>query len=1031
MQNKGFVRLIAVALTLICLFYLSFSMVTGHYNKKANEYANGSNELYYRYMDSLSSNKVWMGYTLKECREKELNLGLDLKGGMNVTLEVSVADIVRALSDYNTNENFNNALVAARERQKQSGADFLDLFQEEFEKQDANAKLSTVFSTLSLKDKVQLTSTNDEVMKVLREEVESAIDNSFNVLRSRIDRFGVVQPNIQKLDIEGRILVELPGIKEPERVRKLLQGSANLEFWETYDAQELADVLYAANNVLRDVEKGAAAVEEAAEEAAEEVAEEAKEETPALDDAVAAAVAEANAENTAEEEVAEEAVVEDVDAANAAENPLFSLLNMMPQGRGPVIGIVAAKDTARVMEMFNRPQVKRLLPRGLMLRWTVKPEEGTAKTGEKVELYSLIALKCNNRDGRAPLAGDVITDANPDFDQMTGRATVNMKMNNEGAQTWARLTKANIGKAIAITLDNYVYSFPSVRDEITGGSSEISGQFTVEEAKDLANVLKSGKMPAPARIVQEDVVGPSLGQEAIHNGLISFIIAFCLVLIYMIFYYGMIPGLIADVALLCNVFFMFGILASFGAVLTLPGIAGIVLTLGMSVDANVLIYERIREELRSGKSLRKAVNDGYSNAFYAIFDSNITTILTGIILFMFGSGPIKGFATTLIAGILTSFFTAIFLSHLIYERLLKDDKERNIPFTTNITKNWFQNLNFKFVENRKKAYIFSGVVLLVCLVSLFTLGLKQGIDFSGGRNYVVRFENNVNAEEIREDLSHVFEGAQTSVITMGAANQVRVSTNYAINDDSENIDDQMEEMLYNGLKKYMNENVTLELFKERYTVNNGTYARSLEMGNEENFGIQSSQKVGPTIADDIKTSAVWSILIALIVIGLYILIRFRNYAFSIGAVAALAHDSLFVIGVYSLLYKVMPFSLEIDQSFIAAILTIVGYSINDTVVIFDRVRENMTLYPKRKFAGVVNHSLNSTLSRTFSTSMSTFIVLLAIFIFGGETIRGFVFALLLGVIVGTYSSLFIAAPLTYEIRIRQKKVKELEAVAND
>ncbi|MDO4191046.1 MAG: protein translocase subunit SecDF [Bacteroidales bacterium] len=1033
MQNKGFVRLIAVALALICLFYLSFSVVTSHHNKKANEYANGSNELYYRYMDSLSSNKVWLGYTLKECREKELNLGLDLKGGMNVTLEVSVMDIVRALSDYNTNENFNNALVAARERQKQSGADFLNLFQEEFEKQDPNARLSAIFSTLSLKDKVQLSSTNEEVIKVLRGEVEAAIDNSFNVLRSRIDRFGVVQPNIQKLDIEGRILVELPGIKEPERVRKLLQGSANLEFWETYDASELAEVLMAANNVLRDIEKTDNANAETAEAEVETTEEVVAEETSAVDDATEAAIAAVVAEEVATdaEKEAEEATEEEtIDTDNMANNPLFALLNMTPGGRGPVIGIVASKDTARVMEMFNRPQVKRLLPRGLMLRWTVKPEEGTARTGEKVELYSLVALKCNNRDGRAPLAGDVITDANPDFDQMTGRATVNMKMNNEGAQTWARLTKANIGKAIAITLDNYVYSFPNVRDEITGGNSEISGQFTVEEAKDLANVLKSGKMPAPARIVQEDVVGPSLGQEAIHNGLISFIIAFCLVLIYMIFYYGLIPGLIADVALLCNVFFMFGILASFGAVLTLPGIAGIVLTLGMSVDANVLIYERIREELRSGKQLHKAVNDGYSNAFSAIFDSNITTILTGAILFWFGSGPIKGFATTLIVGIVTSFFTAIFLSHLIYERLLKKNKERNIPFTTNLTKNWFQNTNINFVENRKKAYLFSGVILLTCIISLFTLGLKRGIDFSGGRNFVVRFENTVNAEDIREDLSHVFPESQTSVITMGASNQVRISTNYGIDNDNENMDNQIEEMLYEGLKKYMNEAVTLEMFKERYTIENGTYARSLEMDNKENFGIQSSQKVGPTIADDIKTSAVWSIIAALIVIGLYILLRFRNYAFSVGAVVSLIHDTLFVIGVYSLLYKVMPFSLEIDQSFIAAILTIVGYSINDTVVIFDRVRENMTLYPKRKFAGIVNHSLNSTLSRTFSTSMSTFVVLLAIFIFGGETIRGFVFALLLGVVVGTYSSLFIAAPVAYELRIRQKKVKEIEANAD-
>ena len=639
--------------------------------------------------------------------------------------------------------------------------------------------------------------------------------------------------------------------------------------------------------------------------------------------------------------------------------------------------------------------------------------------------FELIAIKVSNRDGRAPLEGDVVTDANTDFDQFTNAAMVNMKMNAEGAKTWARLTKENIGKSIAIVLDGYVYSYPTVNSEITGGSSQISGRFTNDEAKDLANVLKSGKMPAPARIIQEDVVGPSLGQEAIHSGLISFVIAFVLVLLYMIFYYGVIPGLIADATLLLNIFFLFGILASFQAVLTLPGIAGIVLTMGMAVDANVLIYERIREELKAGKNLAKAIGEGYSNALSAIIDGQMTTLITGIVLVYFGTGPIQGFATTLIIGIVTSVFTAVLVSRLIFERIAKREKEMYIPFTTRITRNWFQNTNIDFVKLRKVAYVLSGTIIAIAIVSLSTRGMKQGIDFSGGRNYVVRFEQPVNADDVRETLSHVFGDAQTSVITMGNENQVRISTNYAVAENNDSIDSKIETLLFNGLKPYFTEGVTQNMFVERYVVKNGVRELSKEDSNESNFGIQSSQKVGPSIADDIKTSAVWAILLSLVAIGLYILVRFRNWAFSAGAIVALAHDVLIVLGVYSLFYTIMPFSLEVDQSFIAAILTVIGYSINDTVVIFDRIRENLHLYPKRNLEKQINHSINTTLSRTFSTSFSTLIVLIAIFIFGGETIRGFVFALLLGIFVGTYSSVFIASPIMYELRKKKLKKEEL------
>ena len=1011
MQNKGFVRLLAAALMLVCLFYLSFSFVTNHYDSKAKEYANGDQQEYYNFMDSMSGEKVWLGYSLKQCREKEINLGLDLKGGMNVQLEVSVADVLRALSDYNTNENFNKALQNSRIRQASSGDNFLTIFQEEFEKIDPNARLSGIFSTYDLKDKISSSATNDQVIEVLQQEVNSAINNSFNVLRNRIDRFGVVQPNIQKMEVEGRILVELPGVKEPERVRKLLQGSANLEFWETYKFAEIAPILEQANAIIRDMNN-------VAEQAAAPSAETAVEAAPA--------VAQAATDTTATDTIADLAASLSIDAATAEQSteemrreyPLYSVLQPI-QNNGPVVGVALAQDTAEVNRMLQLKQVKELFPRELRLKWTIKPIDETAKQ----LAFQLVAIKVTNRDGRAPLEGDVITDARDDFGQYSASSTVSMRMNAEGAKTWARLTKENVGREIAIVLDNYVYSFPTVNGEITGGSSEISGNFTPEEAKDLANVLNSGKMPAPARIIQEDVVGPSLGEEAIQSGLISFIIAFVLVLVYMIMYYGWVPGLIADGALLINVLFLFGILASFKAVLTLPGIAGIVFTLGTAVDANVLINERIREELRSGKNLKKAISDGYSNAFSAIADTNVTTMITGIILAYFGTGPIKGFATTLIIGIITSFFSAVFLTHLVYDRISK--KDLNMTFSTRMTRNFLQNVHFNFIGKRKAGYIVAGAFMIIAIVSLTFRGLKQGIDFSGGRNYVVRFENTVNTDDIREALSQVFEGAQTSVITMGNNAQVRISTNYEIGSIDEDIDTRIEAMLYEGLKPWLNPSVTNEMFVQRYVVEDGQYRAAQLAEKEINYGIQSSQKVGPTVADDIKTAAVWAILFSLIGIFLYILIRFRNWAFSLGAVIALAHDVAFILGTYSIFYSIMPFSLEIDQSFIAAILTVIGYSINDTVVIFDRIRENMGLYPKRELQTQMNESLNSTLSRTFSTSMSTFVVLLTIFIFGGETIRGFVFAILLGIVIGTFSTLFVATPISYEILSRQRTKKAI------
>ena len=1015
MQNKGLVITLAVCLALVSAFYLSFSFVTGYYDNKAVEYAQGDSAKEYQYLDSIAGEKVWFGYTLKECREKEINLGLDLKGGMNVTMEVSVPDIIRALSGHNTTENFNQAIALANQKQKSSGADYLTLFFESFYELDANAQLASVFSTFELKDKVSLTSTNAEVEKVVREEVEGAIDNSFNVLRTRIDRFGVVQPNIQKLSQTGRILIELPGIKEPERVRKLLQGSANLEFWETYD---FAEILPQLSQINGEVAKANASTEAAQETVKEEVKEEVKQEETAED--VEALVEDLAADSLAQSEEDQKAAIE----AYKKNNPLFAVLqpsiNQAGQAyRGPVVGTAHYTDTAKVMAMLNSQVAKSVLPRELRLCWTVKAID------EAESLYQLIALK-SQTNGRPSLEGDVITDARADFGQTSAYANVSMNMNAEGARDWQRITRDNIGKSIAIVLDGYVYSFPTVQNEIAGGSSQITGNFTVEEAKDLANTLNSGKMPAPARIIQEDVVGPSLGQEAIHDGLWSFVIGFILILLYMVLYYGLIPGLIADFALLCNVFLLVGILSSFSAVLTLPGIAGIVLTMGMAVDANVLIYERIREERRAGKGLRKAIEDGFGNAISAIVDSNVTSFLTGAILAVCGTGPIKGFAVTYMIGIVSSFLTAVFVCRLLLEAYAKKEDAKELSFTTKLMQNFLQNTAANFIGARKVTYILSGVLVLIGILGVnpHIMGkLNLGIDFSGGRNYIVRFAQSVNTEEVNASLDNVFMAAKAeladeesfslNVITIGADNQVRISTNYLINDNSDNVDETIETLLYEGCKPFLAEDITLDQFK------------STEINPE--IGIMQSQKVGPAVADDITQSAVWAVLAALVAIFLYVLLRFRNFAFSVGALTGLAHNTLIVLGAYALLWKVMPFSMEIDQSFIAAILTVIGYSINDTVVVFDRVREYKGLYPKRDLKQNMNDALNHTLSRTFSTSMSTLVVLIAIFCFGGETIRGFVFALLIGVVVGTYSSLCVASPLAYDIQEAIARRKEKKA----
>ena len=983
MQNKGLVRLFAIALALVCIFYLSFSIVTSHYSKMAKEYAKGDKMKEYNYLDSIGSEKVWLNYTLKECREKEINLGLDLKGGMNVTLEVSVADIIRSLSDFNQNPTFNQAVNNAIELQKtNSQKEFVDLFVESYTKLDPQAKLATIFSTFELKDKISLTTSNADVIKVLKVEVEGAISNSFNVLRQRIDRFGVVQPNIQKLG-NGRILIELPGIKEPERVRKLLQGSANLEFWETYDFSEIYTNIVEANKVLAALQAaGGKAIVADTTTAVKTTAQK----TPAVSgvDSLKAALGKKASAATDSTKMMEK---------SRKENPLFAVLQPNISGgqvgRGPIIGMALGKDTAAVNAYFATKQVREVLPRDLGLRWTVKP------LSAKSEIFQLIAIKITNRDGRAPLGGDVITDARADFAQTSAYANVSMSMNQEGAKTWARMTKDNIGKSIAIALDGYIYSFPTVNTVIEGGNSQITGNFTVEEAKDLANTLKSGKMPAPARIVQENIVGPTLGKEAIHNGLISFIIAFILVLLYMILYYGIVPGLIADIALLINVFFLFGVLSSFGAVLTLPGIAGIVLTLGMAVDANVLMYERIREEMNKGKNMRKAIDDGIGHALSAIIDSNVTTIITGVILAYFGTGPIKGFAVTEIIGVITSFFTAVFLTRYMLYMYADHKSTKEISFITGVTKNWFKDTKIDFMGLRKWFYGISIAMILISCISFATRGFSLGIDFSGGRNYIVAFDQAVSTDKVRKMLDNAFEGDMPQVITIGSDNQVRIATKYKINDNSPTIDNEIEGKLYDNLKPLLKSSITKEQFIKE--------------------NIKSSQKVGPTVADDIKRSAIWAVILAIFGIGLYIFIRFKEWGYALGAIVSLAHDAIITLGLFSLFYGFLPFSMEIDQAFIAAILTVIGYSVHDTVINYDRIRENVLLFPKRDRISLINLSVNEMLGRTFSTTATVILTLLSMFIFGGETIRGFIFAMLFGIFIGTYSSVFIASPITVEM----------------
>ena len=996
MQNKGFVKVFAVLLTLVCVFYLSFSFVTRHYTNKAKEIANGDPKVEQDYLDSLSNEKVMLwNWTLKQCREMEISLGLDLKGGMNVILEVSVPDVIKALADNKPDEAFNNALATAAKQAVNSQDDVITLFIREYHKIAPDAKLSELFATQQLKDKVNQKSSDAEVEKVLRAEVKAAVENSFNVLRTRIDRFGVVQPNIQSLeDKMGRIMVELPGIKEPERVRKLLQGSANLEFWETYTAREVLPAMQSADAKLRVIlAEGTTADTDTIEAVLTEATPVEKKTVSAADSLAAALKGDVTAE--------------DKSAANMEEikkqYPLLSILQLNSSGQGPVIGYANYKDTADINKYLAMPEIKADLPKDLRLKWGVSPSEFDKK-GQTFELY---AIKSTERNGKAPLEGDVVTDAKDEFDQYS-KPAVSMTMNSDGARRWAQLTKQNIGRSIAIVLDNYVYSAPNVNSEITGGRSQITGHFTLEQAKDLANVLKSGKMPAPAHIVQEDIVGPSLGQESINAGVFSFVVALILLMIYMCMMYGFIPGMIANGALFLNFFFVLGVLSSFQAALTMSGIAGMVLSLGMAVDANVLIYERTKEELRAGKGVKKALADGYSNAFSAIFDSNLTSIITGIILFNFGTGPIRGFATTLIIGILVSFFTAVFMTRIVYEHFMNKDKLLNLTFTTPVSRNLMTNTRFDFMGTNKKSLIITVAIILVCIGSFAMRGLSQSIDFTGGRNFKVQFENPVEPEQIRELISSKFGDANVSVIAIGTDKKtVRISTNYRIEDAGNDVDSQIEAYLYETLKPVLTQNITLATFIDR--------------DNHTGGSIVSSQKVGPSIADDIKTGAIYSVVLALIAIGLYILIRFRNIAYSIGSIVALSCDTIMIIGAYSLLWGIVPFSLEIDQTFIGAILTAIGYSINDKVVIFDRVREFFGLYPKRDKRQLFNDSLNTTLARTINTSLSTLIVLLCIFILGGDSIRSFAFAMILGVVIGTLSSLFIASPIAYNM-MKNKKV---------
>jgi SecD/SecF fusion protein len=987
MQSKGAIRFFAIALGLVCLYQLSFTFVTRSVEKKAEAFAHGDPKKVKVYLDSVATlpvyNLLFKKYTYLECKDLEINLGLDLRGGMNVTLEVSVVDLVRSMANNSTDPAFNKAIDMALEKQKNSQQDFVTLFGDAFEKNNPNTKLASIFSTPELQDRINFNSSNADVLKVIKTEADGAIDRSFNILRNRIDKFGVTQPNIQKLG-SGRILVELPGVKEPERVRRLLQGTAKLEFWTTYQNGEVFSYMDQANKILASI--NAAKDSLANPSKINTAASSGKKDSVAKDGGNLLSKIKGQ-KDSGTPDSSKKSLEED-----AKKNPLFAVMQpplmQDEQGKtgvrkqGSVVGYVNIKDTAKVNAFFAIPQIKAVFPKELRLLWSFKPEEKTSR------VLSLYAIKSTQPDGSAPLEGDVITDAKADMGQLTHNPEISMSMNPDGARAWKNLTRDNIGKSIAIVLDELVYSAPNVQGEIAGGHSSITGNFDVNEAKDLANILKAGKLPAPARIVEEAVVGPSLGQEAIQAGLISFIIALVLVLIFMVFYYSN-AGFVADIALFANIFFVMGVLVAWGAVLTLPGIAGIVLIIGMSVDANVLIYERIREEISEGKGLRLAISDGYKNAYSSIIDSNVTTLLIGIILMSFGTGPIKGFAVTLVIGILTSLFSAIFITRLIFEWQLGKNKE--IKFSTKLTEGAFKNIKFNFVGNRKYYYIVSSIIILAGIVSFSIKGFNFGVDFKGGRTYVIRFEKDVTTDAVRNSLVKSL-GVAPEVKTFGGSNQVKVTTTYLIDDAAVDADNKVVSKLDEGLK----------------TLNNKST-------------IMSSQKVGPTIADDIKSSAVWSILLSLVVVFFYILIRFKKWQFSLGAVAALFHDVLIVLSFYTILNGVMPFSLEIDQAFIAAILTVMGYSITDTVVVFDRIREFLANKNENdKIGPVINYALNSTLSRTINTSLTIFFVLLSIFVFGGDVIRGFSFALLIGIVIGTYSSLCIATPIVIDFDRTQR-----------
>lgn len=1005
MQNKGFVKVFAVLLALVCIFYLSFSFVTNHYESKAAKIAAVEGEAAgQHYLDSLLNEPVYMGvWSLKECREMGIGLGLDLKGGMNVILEVSVPDVVKALADHKDDANFNQAVAQAAQEAKEGQGDFISLFVKDYKALAPGSTLAELFATQQLRGKVNTKSTDSEVERVLREEVKAAIDNSFNVIRTRIDRFGVVQPNIQALEgQEGRIMVELPGIKEPERVRKLLQGSANLEFWETYTTTEAAPFLVSLDSKLAaaGVTSEAAEAEESTESATEAATQNANEAqadsaaaTPAADDALAAiAKGESNKAEAA-------APVSNEQALKA--HPLLARLQVMNQNNGAVVGYANKRDMADIDALLQTPEAKSILPDDMKLLWGVK---GIDKNEEVFELY---AIKITERNGRAPLEGDVVTDAKDEYDQ-NSRPCVSMQMNVEGARRWAALTKANVRRPVAIVLDNLVYSAPNVQNEITGGNSQITGHFTAEDTRDLANVLKSGKMPAPANIVSEEIVGPTLGQESIRQGLISIILAFIALMLYMVAMYGFRPGMVANCALLFNLFFTLGILTSFQAALTMSGIAGMVLTLGMAVDANVLIFERTKEEMRAGKAVRQALQAGYSNAFSAIIDSNVTSVLTGIILYYFGTGPIRGFATTYIIGIVISFFTAVYLTRVVFDTLMSKDKWLDLTFTTGLSRKFLQNTNFNFMGSYKRSFAIFGTIAVLAVLSWAIRGFSRSIDFTGGRNFVVLFEKEVSPESIRPLFAEAFPESNTSVIALGTEGKtVRISTNYRIDEDGIEVDSEIEQKLFDVLKQggQLSADLTVENFINRDERAGGS--------------IISSQKVGPSIAENITRGAIISVILALIVIFVYILVRFRNVAFSVGAITALAVDTIFILGMYSACWGWMPFSLEIDQTFIGALLTCIGYSINDKVVVFDRIRENLGLYPKRDKQLLFNQSLNATLTRTINTSVSTFIVLLFIFAFGGASIRSFAFAMMLGVIIGTLTSMFIAAPTAYLVMGRR------------